>query len=76
MKVKLITIYAGPNGSGGVGDEIEGTYEDLKPLLDGGYAVPVRGEAVEQAVVVPEESTHFEPVIVEPKKRRGRKPRG
>lgn len=73
MKVKLLTLMAGPDGTYNAGQIIDMTEAQAKELIQGGYAVacemPVKKAVViETATVQPPETTMTEPEIKKRKK--------
>ena len=75
MRVKLLTIYAGPAGSYSAGSVVDFDEADAKPLIDGGYATqveepkrPRKEVVIESAIVEQDETTAFDP----PRRRRKR----
>lgn len=56
MRVTMRTIYAGPNGQAGPGQEIELPRAEALALVAGGYAKAEGPLAVETAVVVQPET--------------------
>lgn len=84
MRVKLKTIYAGPNGTKQPGAEMDVSDAEAKALINGGYAVempvivaepaaePDRAEAPESAMLDGAEETTDQPAAGAKKKgRRG-----
>ncbi len=73
MKLKLLTLMAGPDGTYNAGQIIDMTEAQAKELIQGGYAVacemPVKKAVViETATVQPPETTMTEPEIKKRKK--------
>jgi len=51
MLVKMITRFAGENGTANPGDEIEVADKQADDLIAGGFAVPVKQVNIETAVI-------------------------
>lgn len=51
MRVKMITRFAGENGTANPGDEIDVSDKQADDLIAGGYAVPVKQVKIETAVI-------------------------
>lgn len=49
MRIKLVTIYAGPDGGFQPGDIVDWPAKRAQPLVDGGYAVLLDAVAVAEA---------------------------
>ena len=50
MKVKMLTLMAGPEGTCYPGDSIEVTNDEAAGLISGGFAVSVKEESTDDAV--------------------------
>lgn len=73
MKLKLLTLMAGPDGTYNAGQIVDMTEAQAKELIQGGYAVacemPVKKAVViETATVQPPETTMTEPEVKKRKK--------
>ena len=53
MRVRMLSLLAGPNGSHQIGSTLTGTEDELRPLVEQGYAV----ECDEQGRAMPETAT-------------------
>lgn len=51
MRVKMITRFAGENGTANPGDEIEVADKQADDLIAGGFATPVNKIVIETAVI-------------------------
>ena len=51
MLVKMITRFAGENGTANPGEEIEVSDKQAGDLIAGGFAVPIKSAAIETAVI-------------------------
>jgi hypothetical protein len=51
MRVKMITRFAGENGTANPGDEIEVADKQADDLIAGGFATPVKQIVIETAVI-------------------------
>ncbi len=51
MLVKMISRFAGENGTANPGDEIEVTKQQADDLIAGGFATPVKQIEIEMAVI-------------------------
>lgn len=58
MRIKMLTIQAGPNGTREAGQVVDVPDEEARQLIAGGYAVEFkRQEPVERAVRAPSSSS-------------------
>lgn len=70
MKIKMITLAAGPNGNLEPGQEVDVPVEFAQQLIEGGYAVEIEEAISDQPSAISEEKEQkIEEAVVKPKEK-------